>query len=265
MGAEGGGAPVELRPGIHQLGGPKGGGCKTYLVRGTKKNLLVDAGLPSDAGLIAAQLESLGLSRGDVHLVVLTHEHVDHIGGVPFFPAGTVVAAHDRAANKISLQDEFVLMSKAFGHRVEDFHIDIRLHHGTVIDVGGFVLHTLHTPGHCSGAICLYEPDQRLLFTGDTIFAGGTLGGIFPSGNISDYIGTLQQLDSLRIAEMYPGHGRISTAPHEDLARAIEASKTLMAETRALFDSLQARSEFGAIMKSIAAYSRSAPAGEPGH
>jgi len=260
--ADGIAGPIELRPGIYQLGGPKGGGCKVYLVRGRKKNLLVDTGLPSDAELIAAQLAELGLSRADIHIIVLTHEHVDHVGGVPFFPPATVVAAHDRAANKISLQDEFVMMSQAFGHRVEDFHIDIHLHHGTLIDVGGCVLHTLHTPGHCSGAICLYEPEHQLLFTGDTVFAGGTLGGIFPSGNISDYIGTLQQLNSLRLAGLCPGHGRISTAPREDLARAIRGSRTLMTETRTLFDSLNSRAEFGAIMKSIAAYSKSAPSGE---
>jgi hydroxyacylglutathione hydrolase len=160
------------------------------------------------------------------------------------------------AANKIGLQDEFVLMSKAFGHKVDDFHIDIHLHHGTLIDVGGYVLQTLHTPGHCSGSVCLYEPEQQLLFTGDTIFAGGTLGGIFPSGNISDYVGTLQQLRNMKIKEIYPGHGRISTDPAADFDRAIRGSIQLMSDTRALFSALDSRAEFGYIMKSIAAYSR---------
>lgn len=248
---------VELRKDIYQLGGPKGsGGCRVYLLRGTKKNLLIDAGLPSDFQHLEAQLGVLGLAADDIHMIVLTHEHVDHVGGVPFFPARTVVAAHGRAANKIALQDEFVLMSKAFGHRAEDFHIDIQLHHGTFIDVGGYVLHTLHTPGHCSGAICLYEPEQQLLFTGDTIFAGGTLGGIFPSGNISDYIGTLKQLSCMKIMEMYPGHGRTSVDAARDFERAISGSVTLMNDTRSLFDALDSRSEFSNIMKSIATYSK---------
>jgi hydroxyacylglutathione hydrolase len=248
---------VELRKNIYQLSGSKAAGaCKAYLVKGRKKNLLIDTGLPSDAEAIGRQLDSLGMTVADIHIIALTHEHIDHIGGVPSFPAGTVIAAHAMAANKIGLQDEFVLMSKAFGHKVDDFHIDIHLHHGTLIDVGGYVLQTLHTPGHCSGSVCLYEPEQQLLFTGDTIFAGGTLGGIFPSGNISDYVGTLQQLRNMKVKEMLPGHGRISTDPAADFDRAIRGSIQLMSDTRALFSALDSRAEFGYIMKSIAAYSR---------
>ena len=248
---------VELRKNIYQLSGAKAAGaCKAYLVKGGRKNLLIDTGLPSDAEAIGRQLDSLGLAVADIHIIALTHEHIDHIGGVPSFPAGTVVAAHAMAANKIGLQDEFVLMSKAFGHNVDDFHIDIHLHHGTLIDVGGTVLQTLHTPGHCSGSVCLYEPEHQILFTGDTIFAGGTLGGIFPSGNISDYVGTLQQLRNMRVKELYPGHGRISTDPEADFDRAIRGSIQLMSDTRTLFSALDSRAEFGYIMKSIAAYSR---------
>jgi glyoxylase-like metal-dependent hydrolase (beta-lactamase superfamily II) len=248
---------VELRKNIYQLSGSKAAGaCKAYLVKGSRKNLLIDTGLPSDAEAIGRQLHTLGLSFADIHIIALTHEHIDHIGGVPFFPAGTVVAAHAMAANKIGLQDEFVLMSKAFGHKVDDFHIDIHLHHGTLIDVGGTALLTLHTPGHCSGSVCLYEPEHQILFTGDTIFAGGTLGGIFPSGNISDYVGTLQQLRNMKVKELYPGHGRISTDPEGDFDRAIRGSIQLMSDTRTLFSALDSRAEFGYIMKSIAAYSR---------
>ncbi len=242
---------------IYQLSGAKAAGaCKAYLVKGRKKNLMIDTGLPSDAEAIKRQLLSLGLAIEDVHIVALTHEHIDHIGGVPSFPSRTVVAAHAMAANKIGLQDEFVLMGKALGHKVDDFHIDVHLYHGTLIDVGGYVLQSLHTPGHCSGSVCLYEPEQQLLFTGDTIFAGGTLGGIFPSGNISDYVGTLRQLRNMKVKELYPGHGRISTEPEADFARAIRASIQLMSDTRTLFGVLDSRAEFGYIMKSIAAYSR---------
>ena len=248
---------VELKENIYQLSGAKAAGaCKAYLLKGRKKNLMIDTGLPSDAEAIGRQLGSIGLTVADIHIIALTHEHIDHIGGVPSFPTTTVVAAHAMAANKIGLQDEFVLMSKAFGHKVDDFHIDIHLHHGTLIDVGGYILQTLHTPGHCSGSVCLYEPEHQILFTGDTIFAGGTLGGIFPSGNISDYVGTLQQLRNMKVKEIYPGHGRISTDPEADFDRAIRGSLHLMSDTRTLFSALDSRAEFGYIMRSIAAYSR---------
>jgi glyoxylase-like metal-dependent hydrolase (beta-lactamase superfamily II) len=247
---------VEVRENIYQLGGAKGGGCKVYLLRGRKKNLLIDTGLPSDSALLARQLGEIGLSFADIHIVLLTHEHMDHIGGVPSFPQSTVVCAHALASNKIGLQDEFVLMNRIFGHSVDDFHISVRLHHGTVVDIGGYVLQTLHSPGHCSGAICFYEPAHQLLFTGDTIFAGGTLGGIFPSGNISDYIGSLQQLSAIKVRELLPGHGAISREPASDFEKAIRGSIHLMGETHSLFGALDARAEFRQIMKSVSAYSR---------
>lgn len=244
--------PVQLKENIFRLYAK----CNIYLVRGSRRNLLIDSGLPSDINLIEQQLQVLGLTRHDIHIAVLTHEHIDHIGGVPFFSEGTIIAAHSLAANKVGLQDEFVLMSKAFSHSVDDFHVDIHLHHGTNINLGGCVLHAIHTPGHCSGAVCLYEPESRILFTGDTIFAGGTLGGIFPSGNISDYVLTLQQLSRLKINELYPGHGRISFTPEEDMEKAINASVNLMNETKSLFDALNAKDEFSLVMKSISTYSK---------
>src|SRR5512137_809904 len=89
---------VELAQGVFQLGAR--GGSRIYLIRGTRKNLLIDTGLPDAFPILEHQLGLLGLTVGDVHIAALTHEHVDHIGGVPFLPSGTTVAAHLRAANK---------------------------------------------------------------------------------------------------------------------------------------------------------------------
>ncbi len=243
---------VQLKEGIFQLRGK----CMAYLVKGSKKNLLIDTGLPWENELLESQLASVGLSKEDIHIVALTHEHLDHIGCVPIFSPRTVIAAHSMAANKISMQDEFVLMSKAFHLNVDEYHIDFHLHHGTNIDLGGIVLQVHHTPGHSSGSICLYEPVQQILFTGDTIFANGILGGIFPSGSISDYALTLRQLSTLRIRELYPGHGRISTTPEEDFAKALKGSVGLVHDTRSLFSVLDSHEEFAQVAKAISTYAK---------
>lgn len=242
----------QLKENIFQFRGK----CMAYLVKGAKRNLLIDTGLPWEYELLEGQLASVGLSKEDIHILALTHEHLDHIGCVPQFYPGTIIAAHTLSANKISMQDEFVLMSKAFRLNVDEYHIDLHLHHGTNIDLGGVVLQILHSPGHSSGSICLYEANQQILFTGDTIFANGTLGGIFPSGSISDYTLTLRQLSMLRIKELYPGHGRISTSPEEDFAKAINGSINLVHDTCSLFSVLDSQEEFAQVAKAISAYAK---------
>jgi glyoxylase-like metal-dependent hydrolase (beta-lactamase superfamily II) len=154
------------------------------------------------------------------------------------------------------MQDEFVLMSKSFHFEADDYHIDIHLHDGAEIDLGGCKLRVIHSPGHSSGSICLYEPDQQLLFTGDTLFANGILGGIFPSGSISDYALTLRRLSNFRVQEFYPGHGRVSQTPVEDFAKAIRGSTNLVHDTCALFSALDSRAEFVDISKAISTYSK---------
>jgi hydroxyacylglutathione hydrolase len=243
---------VQLKENIFQLRGQ----CMAYLVKGARKNLLIDTGLPWESDVLESQLASVGLSKDDINIVILTHEHLDHIGCVPIFSPKTIIAAHSMAANKISLQDEFVLMSKSFHLNIEDYHIDFHLHHGTTIDLGGTTLQVLHTPGHSSGSICLYEASQQILFTGDTIFANGTLGGIFPSGSISDYTLTLRQLNTLRVKELYPGHGRISTTPEEDFDKAIRGSVNLVHDTSSLFSALDSRAEFVQVSKAISTYAK---------
>jgi glyoxylase-like metal-dependent hydrolase (beta-lactamase superfamily II) len=245
-------APRDLGDGLYQLRAR----CNCYLVRGTRKNLLIDTGLPWESGALEAQLGMLGLTPGDVHLVAVTHEHLDHIGGVAHFGRRAVVAAHALTANKIGMQDDFVLLSKSFRLRAEDYPIDLHLHHGTKLDLGGCTLMVMHTPGHTSGSCCYYDPDRRVLFTGDTIFAGGILGGIFPSGSISDYTLTLRQLAGLRLNRFLSGHGKPSTAPDEDLDKAVRASVRLLEDTRSLFQVFDSRAEFAEVSKAVSAYAR---------
>lgn len=119
-------------------------------------------------------MEELGLSVENIHFVILTHEHFDHIGAATFFNTA-VIATHTLAANKIELQDEFVTLSKYRNGSALNFHAHLWLEDGTLIDLGNYKLKVIHTPGHTSGCICLYKLKEKLLFSGDTVFAGGLL------------------------------------------------------------------------------------------
>lgn len=227
----------QLRPGIQWIPGEKPG-SHSYLLRGSSKNLLIDTGTIARFDHLILALSELGLGLDDINIVVLSHEHFDHIGAASLFTETAVIAAHRLAANKIQLQDEFVTLNRYYNAPARPFRADIWLEDRSVVDLDGFRLQVWHTPGHTSGCICLYEPDQRLLFSGDTVFARGTISNIAASGNISDYVNSLERLCSLRVDEMYPGHGRPSTNPAEDLRQALAYASTLFEESKVLFEAL---------------------------
>jgi glyoxylase-like metal-dependent hydrolase (beta-lactamase superfamily II) len=221
-------------PGIYQLRGEKPG-SHVYLIKGDAKTALIDTGVAGKFPALKRRLKGLGLQIGDVNLIILTHEHYDHIGATAFFHHSAVVAAHRSAANKVELQDEFVTFLKR-DQPSRPFWVDVWLEDGSVIDLGNYALHVVHTPGHTSGCICLYEPRAGLLFTGDTVFAGGTLSEIAVGGNVSDYVNSVGRLSTLKVKQMYPGHGRVSTTPDQDLPKAILYAQTMLDDCKTFFE-----------------------------
>lgn len=228
---------AELRPGIYQIWGEKPG-SHVYLIRGLNKNVLIDTGITANFPQLKGHLKKLGVSPGSIDIVMLSHEHFDHIGASAFFFDTAVLAAHRLAANKIGLRDEFVTLNRYRNIPSKPFHVHLWLEDAALIDLGNYRLQVIHSPGHTSGCICIYEPDERLLFSGDTVFAKGTLSEIATSGSISDYVSSLRRLGNLRIAEMYPGHGGISLDAEGDIKRAVEYAQAVMEDSKTLFDAL---------------------------
>jgi hydroxyacylglutathione hydrolase len=131
------------------------------------------------------------------------------------------------------------------------FNIDIWLEEGNLLDLGNFRLNVMHTPGHTSACISLFDHEKGLLFAADTLMPGGVMGGIFGSGSISDYIQSLQRLKGLNSRILLSGHGRLSDTPQEDVRVALQRSHALLSDTGQLFDALDARSNFEPIMQSV--------------
>ncbi|MEV0049485.1 MBL fold metallo-hydrolase [Saccharopolyspora shandongensis] len=94
--------------------------------------------------------------------VVCTHAHDDHVRRAPELAdaVGAPIFLHP---------DDMVLWNLVHPDREPDR----QLADGQVIEVGGASLRVLHTPGHAPGAVCLYSPELGVVFTGDTLFAGG--------------------------------------------------------------------------------------------
>jgi hydroxyacylglutathione hydrolase len=225
--------------------------ANAYLIKGASRTILIDVGLASTYSYIEQGLAHLACKPQDLDMVILTHEHLDHIGAAHLFTGRTIIATHRLAANKIALRDDFAMLRKMFNEPNEPIHIDIWLEEGNIIDLGNFQLRVLYTPGHTSACISLFDQNRGLLFAADALMAGGVMGGIFGSGSISDYIGSLEQLKGLDAKLLLPGHGRLSATPHDDIELALTRSRTLLSESGQLFDALDARENFEPLMQSV--------------
>jgi glyoxylase-like metal-dependent hydrolase (beta-lactamase superfamily II) len=73
------------------------------------------------------------------------------------------------------------------------------------------------------------------------VFSKGTISDIASSGNVSDYVNSLQRLSSLRIKEIHPGHGHPSDSPEEDLSRALEYAQIFVEDAKLFFEALAKR------------------------
>ncbi|MDL1964782.1 MAG: MBL fold metallo-hydrolase [Deltaproteobacteria bacterium] len=218
---------IELQPNIFRLKG-EDTSSHSYLIRGDYKNILIDSGVDKNFSKLQKSLLTLGLKIRDIDIIINTHEHFDHIGANRYFQDYSLIAAHRFAATKITVEDRYVTMYKSGDLNEPSLRVHLWLESKSQFDLGNYSLNIIHTPGHTSGSICIYEPVRKILFTGDTVFAGGTLSYIGESGSVGDYIDSISHLATRKINELYPGHGKISKSPEEDMQKAILNARALL-------------------------------------
>jgi len=241
---------IEAAPDVYQIRF-KNRAANAYLVRGTSRTILIDVGLSSNHPHLLTCMAHVGVTPEDIDMVVLSHEHLDHIGAAYHFHGRCFIAAHRLAANKIMLRDDFSMLRKMFNEPNVPINVDLWLEEGNLIDLGNFRLGVMYTPGHTSACISLFDQEKGLLFAADTLMPGGVMGGVFGSGSISDYIQSLERLKGLNAKILLSGHGRLSDTPQEDVRIALQRSHGLLSDTAELFDALDARSNFEPIMQSV--------------
>jgi len=223
----------EIQQGIYLLKG-EGKGSHNYLIRAAYRNVLIDSGLDQNFLCLQEQLISLGLKIRDIDLVINTHEHLDHIGSNRYFQESSFIAAHRFAATKITLEDHYVTLYHSGDRNEVPLRIHLWLENRSLFDLGSHTLEVIHTPGHTSGSICIYEFKTKALFSGDTVFAGGTLSYIAESGSVGDYVNSIMRLEARKISKIFPGHGGICRDPEQDLSQAIVNAKKLLRGERDL-------------------------------
>jgi len=220
----------ELNPGIFQICGLKGS-SHSYVIKGDYINVMIDTGSDQNFPVLERGLRTIGMKVRDINLVINSHEHCDHIGANRYFQETAMIAAYRLAASKMTTGDYYVTMYKGNDLNEPPMRVHLWLENMTRIDLGNYTLRVFHTPGHTSGCISIIESTRGLLFSADSVFAGGTLSYIAESGSIGDYLDSLARLRSFSLQALYPGHGRVSAAPIEDIDRAI-ANAQLLLETK---------------------------------
>jgi glyoxylase-like metal-dependent hydrolase (beta-lactamase superfamily II) len=181
------GRVLGLNPGM--MTGP---GTNTYLV-GRRHPILIDtgAGLEGYPPLLAEYLASRGVDRPS--RVLLTHRHVDHLGGV----------AHLRERYPGLPVSKMIHKDAGLPEGIED------LRDGQAVEGDGVTLIPVHTPGHASDHLCYYLVEEKALFSGDVILSGST--SVIPSGDgdLADYMASLRRLQGLDIRRIYSAHGPV--------------------------------------------------------
>ncbi|MEN4005753.1 MAG: MBL fold metallo-hydrolase [Methanobacteriaceae archaeon] len=199
--------------------------CTSYLILGDEMNVLIDSGINQKFEILKKDLEKIGIKTNQLNMLINTHEHVDHFGANIYLQQKVLILAHRYAATKMISADDEVLLCRAHGHDPKGYHVHIWMENINVIDLGNWFLKVLHTPGHTSGSICIYEPYKKVLISGDTVFANGTISNISTSGSYGDYINSLARLNTMKIDLLLPGHGKISRNVEEDIEKAIDNAK----------------------------------------
>ena len=220
--------------------------ANAYLVRGRSRTIMIDVGLSSNYLSLLECLEHVGCPPDKIDMVVLSHEHLEHIGAAYHFGGRTIIAAHRLAANNILLRDDFSMLRKMFNEPNVPINVDIWLEEGNLLDLGNFRLSVMYTPGHTSACISLFDHDKGLLFAADTLMPGGVMGGVFGSGSISDYIQSLERLKALNSKILLSGHGRLSDTPQDDVRIAIPALARIAGGHRAIVRRARCAVEFRA-------------------
>lgn len=154
-----------------------------------------------DAGIHPMAVERY---RDRIKVIVLTHCHFDHTARVREIAAmcNAKVAIHSLDAP--ALMNDLKSVAIFFGERAPSITSDVLLSEGDSIGL----LKVLHTPGHTPGSICLYDAENRILFSGDTVFTEGSFGRYdLPGGNFQSLKSSIRRISSLDIEGLYPGHG----------------------------------------------------------
>ena len=183
--------------------GPVDVNCYVLKDKATGKGAVIDPG-----GHVERIMSLINDMKADIAEIIITHGHFDHIGALDELrnAVGCGASIHELDAEMLlkSRKNLSIFMGTDASFRPAER----LLKDGDVIRFGESFLKVIHTPGHTAGGICLYDGD-KVLFSGDTLFAGSVGRSDFPGGNhyqlIESVVKALAEVKDETV--VYPGHG----------------------------------------------------------
>lgn len=199
---------------IHEIipVGPLQCNCSIIGDETTREAMVIDPGDEIDNVLAVVGKHNLQVKQ-----IVITHAHIDHVGGAMKLRAATgapiVLNQNDYALLKM-LDAQAVWIGVPTPGKVE---IDRSVTTGETVSAGSHTAEVLHTPGHTEGSICLYFPAEKKLIAGDTLFAGSIGRTDLPGGDMQKIMRSLHTTVFSLPDEtlVVPGHGELTTIGEE--------------------------------------------------
>ena len=198
-------------------------GCNPSFVITSAGTVVIDTPqLPTRAVAMRKEVES----HGPIQYLINTEHHVDHIFGNYWFKGATTIihhqGVHERFMTVFPELDPFEYALEALptddpeGAALvpdrETYYAnmgtaDVVFTGDVTLKVGDRTFNLLHTPGHTPGQIAVYVPEERVVFTGDTIFSECTTW--LMTSNVDQWIEALDRIRALDIEHVVPGHGPV--------------------------------------------------------
>jgi glyoxylase-like metal-dependent hydrolase (beta-lactamase superfamily II) len=187
----------------------------SYIIFDEKSNeaMVIDPG--GEPEKIINMLNDQGVES--LKYIFLTHCHADHIGGVPQLKdakGGKILISR---ADAEGLYNPEISLAPYIDMPNIELEADSRIDDEDLIHIGNLEFQVISTPGHTKGSVCLYYPEGRLVFTGDTIFSGSWGRTDLPTGNFVEIMNSISNRLMVLPDEtiVYPGHGKVTMISDE--------------------------------------------------
>ncbi len=196
-----------------------------YLVKGTSKSILVDAGAPNEADTILSAIQEAGVNPKDLTLLLHTHGHVDHAGSTAELKRrlGIPAAVHSMDSFMLRTGSNGIVKPRNFEAQIikavipKSFEMcepDLLIHEELRLEEFGVAGKIIFTPGHTKGSISILFDNQDAII-GD-LMMGGIMGGTFfgTRPNYHYFIddqdelhASMKKIFGMKPSTLYVGHG----------------------------------------------------------